>query len=178
MSKRFITLFLALVMALTFTLSATAEADKKWKEKRTPDGWTKVTNDGGVTLGYSKSSGLALIEADGYAFKDMNRNGELDAYEDWRLDAVTRAQDLASKLSGQEIGPLLTHGGWMSFGNEITGTDLDYVLASGRAGVTRSSTKAGNASMAVDWTNALPPRTAPLPGAPSPISRWLPSTIT
>ena len=50
---------------------------------------------------------------------------------------------------------MLTHGGWMSFGEEITGTDYDYVMAGGRAGVTRSSTKAGQATMAVSWTNAL-----------------------
>lgn len=26
-----------------------------------------------------------VIEADGYQFKDLNDNGELDPYEDWRL---------------------------------------------------------------------------------------------
>lgn len=155
MTKKILALTLALAMLCSLFVTGAGAEDKKWSEKRTPDGWTKVTNEGGVTLGYSKKSGLSLIEADGYAFKDMNRNGTLDAYEDWRLDTLTRALDLANQLSGAEIGPLLTHGGWMSFGNEITGTDLDYVMAGGRAGVTRSSTKAGNATMAVDWTNAL-----------------------
>ena len=153
--KKALAMLLALTMVLSMVSLAGAETSPKWKEKRTPDGWVKVTNEGGATLGYSKNSGVAIIEVDGYAFKDMNRNGSLDIYEDWRVDAETRAKDLASQLTGEQIGPMLTHGGWMSFGSEITGTDLDYVMAGGRAGVTRSSTKAGNASMAVEWTNAL-----------------------
>ena len=153
--KKALALLLALAMVPSMVSFAGAEDAAKWKEKRTPDGWVKVTNEGGATLGYSKSSGVTIIEVDGYAFKDMNRNGQLDVYEDWRADAETRAADLASQLSGEQIGPMLTHGGWMSFGSTIEGTDLDYVLAGGRAGVTRSSTKAGQASMAVEWTNAL-----------------------
>ena len=153
--KKALAMLLALTMVLSMASFAGAETASKWKEKRTPDGWIKVTNEGGATLGYSKDSGVSIIEVDGFAFKDMNRNGALDVYEDWRVDSETRAIDLASQLSGQEIGPMLTHGGWMSFGSEITGTDLDYVLAGGRAGVTRSSTKPGNTTMAVDWTNAL-----------------------
>lgn len=152
--KKVLAILLAVTMVFSMVSLASAEGSK-WTEKRTGDGWIKVTNEGGATLGYSKDSGVTIIEVDGYAFKDMNRNGELDVYEDWRVDAETRAADLASKLTGEEIGPMLTHGGWSSFGQTIEGTDLDYVLAGGRAGVTRSSTKAGNATMAVDWTNAL-----------------------
>ena len=152
--KKLLALALALVMVIAMAAPASADGDK-WYEEETDDGWIMVTNEGGKTLGYWPDSGIELIEDDGFAFKDMNRNGELDPYEDWRLDAKTRAIDLASQLSGEEIAPLLTHGGWMSFGSEITGTDLDYVLAGGRGGVTRSSTKAGSASMAVEWTNAL-----------------------
>ncbi len=152
--KKVLALALALTMLLALTVTAAADGDK-WSEELTEDGWMKVTNEGGTTLGYWPDSGVALIEDDGFAFKDMNRNGELDPYEDWRLDTLTRALDLASQLSGEEIAPLLTHGGWMSFGTEIDGTDLDYVLAGGRGGVTRSSTKSGSATMAVSWTNAL-----------------------
>ncbi len=63
----------------------------KWAESLTPDGWTMVTNKDGATLGYSKSSGLQLIQVDGYAFKDLNRNNLLDQFEDWRVDFKTRA---------------------------------------------------------------------------------------
>ena len=149
---------LALVLALTMILSltATASADgAKWSEKKTADGWIKVTNEGGKTLGYWPDSGVKLIEDDGFAFKDMNRNGELDPYEDWRLDNETRAHDLADKLSKEEMTPLFTHGGWTSFGDTIEGNDLTYVQEGARAGVTRSAISEGNTSMAVEWTNAL-----------------------
>ena len=35
----------------------------------------------------------SIIEVDGYQFIDLNGSGGLDAYEDWRLDAETRADD-------------------------------------------------------------------------------------
>lgn len=129
----------------------------KWAEERTPDGWTQVTNEGGKTLGYSTGSGVSLIQVDGYAFKDLDRDGMLDGYEDWRNDAETRAADLAAHMTGEQIGPMLTHGGWASFGNEIEegSTDYEYILAGGRAGVTRSTGSEGNTTMAVAWNNAL-----------------------
>lgn len=43
-----------------------------------------------------------IIEADGYQFIDLNGNGTLDAYEDWRLDADTRAADLVSQMTVRE----------------------------------------------------------------------------
>ena len=120
-----------------------------------PEGWIQVTNEGGKTLGYSKESGVTIIESDGFGFKDMNRNGALDPYEDWRLSNEERAADLAGKLEIEEMTPLFTHGGWRSFGDEITGDDLTYVEEGGRGGVTRSATKEGNVTSAVAWTNAL-----------------------
>ena len=70
----------------------------KWTESLTPDGWTMVTNEGGITLGYSKSSGLKLIQVDGYAFKDLNRNNLLDQFEDWRVDYETRAASIVKEI--------------------------------------------------------------------------------
>ena len=81
----------------------------KWSEEETEDGWMKVSNGDGKTLGYSSESGVKLIQQDGYAFKDLNQNGLLDKYEDWRLDAETRAEDLASVLTAEEIFPLMIH---------------------------------------------------------------------
>lgn len=129
--------------------------DVKWSESKTGDGWTEVTNDGGKTLGYSPSSGIKLIQVDGYAFKDLDGDGELDGYEDWRLDVETRATDLVSQMSEEEMTPLFTHGGWTSFGSTIEGDDLTYVENGGRGGVTRSAINEGNTSMAVSWVNAL-----------------------
>jgi beta-glucosidase len=52
---------------------------------------------------------VTIITKDGYAFKDMNRNGSLEPYEDWRLPAEERASDLASRLSVEEIAGLMLY---------------------------------------------------------------------
>lgn len=44
----------------------------------------------------------SIIEADGYRFIDLNGNGTLDVYEDWRQDAETRAADLVSQMTARE----------------------------------------------------------------------------
>ena len=43
------------------------------------------------TLGHRSAP---LLTVDGLTFKDLNRNGKLDPYEDWRLPAYVRAADL------------------------------------------------------------------------------------
>ena len=44
----------------------------------------------------------SIIEVDGYQFIDLNANGELDVYEDWRQDADTRADDLVGQMTVRE----------------------------------------------------------------------------
>ena len=44
----------------------------------------------------------SIIEADGYQFIDLNGNGALDPYEDWRLDADTRTEDLVGQMTVRE----------------------------------------------------------------------------
>lgn len=68
-----------------------------------------VTNKNGPTIGYSSRSGIKIIQVNGFAFKDLNKNGELDKYEDWRLSADARAKDLASKLSIDQIAGLMLY---------------------------------------------------------------------
>lgn len=49
-----------------------------------------------------------IIESGGLKFKDLNKNGKLDPYEDWRLSASQRSKDLLSKMSLEEkVGFLL-----------------------------------------------------------------------
>ncbi|WP_373548106.1 glycoside hydrolase family 3 protein [Haliscomenobacter sp.] len=50
-------------------------------------------------LGYRSAK---IIKKAGFEFKDLNKNGKLDAYEDWRLPVETRVQDLISKMSIEE----------------------------------------------------------------------------
>jgi beta-glucosidase len=50
-------------------------------------------------LGYRS---VNIIEKHGLKFKDLNKNGKLDKYEDWRLSADERSKDLLSKMSVEE----------------------------------------------------------------------------
>jgi len=68
-----------------------------------------VTNPNGPTLGYSPSSGVTILIVDGLHFKDLNKNGKLDPYEDWRLPVDIRAKDLAGKLSVEQIAGLMLY---------------------------------------------------------------------
>ncbi|MBN2029154.1 glycoside hydrolase family 3 C-terminal domain-containing protein [bacterium] len=83
-------------------------SDPKWTETGT--GTIRiVSNRGGETLGYSTTSGVQILTVDRYGFKDLNQNGELDKYEDWRLSVEERAQDLASKMSIEQIAGLMLY---------------------------------------------------------------------
>lgn len=44
-----------------------------------------------------------LIESEGFKFKDLNGNGVLDPYEDWRLPSKVRAKDLAYRMTIEEL---------------------------------------------------------------------------
>ncbi|HVG16612.1 MAG TPA: glycoside hydrolase family 3 N-terminal domain-containing protein [Chitinophagaceae bacterium] len=49
-----------------------------------------------------------IIKVEGFSFKDLNKNGKLDKYEDWRLSSETRSKDLLSKMSlEQKVGFML-----------------------------------------------------------------------
>ena len=68
-----------------------------------------VTNPNGPTLGYSASSGVTIITVNGLKFKDLNKNGKLDRYEDWRLGADVRAKDLAGRMTIEQIAGLMLY---------------------------------------------------------------------
>jgi beta-glucosidase len=73
------------------------------------DGYVLVSNTEGKNLGYNPGSGVKLLIVDRYAFKDLNQNGTLDAYEDWRLPLNERAQDLAQQMSLEDIAGLMLY---------------------------------------------------------------------
>ena len=75
------------------------------------EGYNLVVQQDGPTLGYSPDSGVRIITVDGLAFKDLNRSGKLEPYEDWRLPAAERARDLASRLTIEEIAGLMLYSG-------------------------------------------------------------------
>lgn len=59
----------------------------------------KNTEDDSVIqaeLGYRSAK---LLLQDGFQFKDLNKNDELDKYEDWRLSDEERSRDLVAKMT-------------------------------------------------------------------------------
>ena len=66
-------------------------------------------NPKGPLLKWSADSGVKLLEKDGLYFKDLAKDGNFYPYEDWRLSAQERAEDLASRLSIEQIAGLMLY---------------------------------------------------------------------
>jgi beta-glucosidase len=94
------------LLFLVFIMSARAQ--KKFTVREAGQ-YSIVTNEGGQTLGYSPRSGVTILTVDGFAFKDLNKNGKLDKYEDWRLSADERARDLAAQMTVEQIAGLMLY---------------------------------------------------------------------
>lgn len=94
--------------AIVLTLLLTSACSQKWTEE-SKGSFNVIQNEDGKPLGYSPSSGVTILTVKRQAFKDLNKNGELDPYEDWRLGADERAADLASKMSVEQIAGLMLY---------------------------------------------------------------------
>jgi beta-glucosidase len=77
-----------------------------------------------IGIGQTRSPGLAvaaaaqpklearvapILKLGGLTFKDLNRNGVLDPYEDWRLPVERRVDDLVSRMTMEEKAGLMFH---------------------------------------------------------------------
>ncbi len=90
-----------ITVGFAFFISVTMQAQQ--------GNFTIVKNNKGADLGYSPESGIKILTVNGKKFKDLNKNGKLDKYEDWRLSADERAKDLASKMSVEQIAGLMLY---------------------------------------------------------------------
>lgn len=98
----------AIPVIIFFLCSILTAQAQNWSEET--NGNVKiVTNKNGQTLGYSATSGVKILTVNGLAFKDLNKNNKLDAYEDWRLPADARAKNLASLMSVEQIAGLMLY---------------------------------------------------------------------
>jgi beta-glucosidase len=141
-------------MILTMTGTAALASGTSWTAELTRDGWMKVTQENGPTLGYMPDSGVSILEVDGLAFKDMNKNDQLDPYEDWRLDDDTRAANAAELLTNDEITALLLLGSDSSGSTSAEISDsLKAMLESGFRSLTAAPS--GTVSGVVAYANAL-----------------------
>jgi beta-glucosidase len=59
---------------------------------------------------YLGTRAVPLIHKDGLQFRDLNRDGVLEPYEDWRLSGAARAADLLSRMTLDEKAGAMMHG--------------------------------------------------------------------
>ncbi len=147
--RKKLSLLLALLLVLSCTATAFGQQDYSKPtstEFTDPTAFTKPYEVNQVIVEADETTGQVhleartkeIIEVDGLKFKDLNSNGQLDVYEDWRQDIDTRVDDLLGQMTiDEEIG-LLWHastGGtftsmypyteeWL-YSNEPTYTDQD-----------------------------------------------------
>ena len=130
---------LALLMALIMTVSClglTAFAEGS-AIKESASGFFYIEAEGSRPR-LSAASADKFFQADGEWFKDLNGNGQLDVYEDWRLSDAERAANLVSLMNLKEKAGMLGFGGIAGnngstvtdlVGNEATGTgDVSSII--------------------------------------------------
>ena len=96
-------------LVLLFAAPIIAGAQTKFTVKEITDDIKSIKVNEQITLGYSSTSGLNIIYKEGLPFKDLNKNGIVDVYEDWRANVNDRAKDLASKMTIEQIGGLMLY---------------------------------------------------------------------
>ena len=65
-----------------------------------------------------------VLRQDGLEFKDLNRNGVLDPYEDWRLSPEQRARDLVARMTLGEKAGAMMHGTARAVGGPMAGAGM------------------------------------------------------
>ena len=60
-----------------------------------------------------------ILTIDGRKFRDLNRNGTLDKYEDWRLSSEVRAADLVRQMTLEEKAGAAVHASAAAVGNPM-----------------------------------------------------------
>jgi beta-glucosidase len=70
----------------------------------------------------------SAISVDGKQFKDLNANGKLDTYEDWRLSVDERINDLVSQMTAEEkVGMMMINDNNAGCAGAVTATATDYI---------------------------------------------------
>jgi beta-glucosidase len=106
------------------------------------------------------SRGVPIVTVDGQRFRDLNRSGGLDPYEDWRLPAARRVADLMARMTLEEKAGTMMHGTIPSTSSSI-GQGARYDLAAAEQvilgkHVTSAITRlAGDVRVLAEQNNAL-----------------------
>ncbi len=87
-----------------------------------------------------------MIEADGYQFKDLNGNGQVDPYEDWRLTPEERAEDLLGRMTAEQKAAQMVHltlvskkDSWFNEANVGFALVYEYIFDSARDAAQRTN---------------------------------------
>lgn len=112
----------------------------------------EITQGKGATLGYSSKSGVQILTKGGYAFKDLNRNGKVDIYEDWRKPVQQRAEDLASQMTIEQIAGMMLYSAHQAVPTEnISEAQLKFLTEDNVRHVLVTSV--GSPEIAAKWSN-------------------------
>ena len=135
-----------------------SDVQAKWTSEETRDGWTRYTNpDGGPEIGVMDTA--RMIQVDGLAFRDMDGDGKLSLFEDWRQSADDRAADLASQLTAEECVQLMWHGGVQGTpdqpGVKTDPNDTSLIDKGSCAGVSRLTPNDESYASAISWINGI-----------------------
>lgn len=80
---------------------------------------------------------VKTLTVDGLQFKDLNKNGKLDVYEDWRKSPQLRAKDLVSQMTLEEKAGAMMHGTLRAGGQMgAIGAGANYDLEANRKAIT------------------------------------------
>ncbi len=138
----------ALVVALAASLAATAVLSRA----QTPPGSQPPIG----------SRTTPVLTVDGLRFRDLNRNGSVDPYEDWRLPVGQRVADLVARMTLEEKAGTMMHGTAPApMGGPGIGTGAAYDLAAAQAIVLSSNVTslitrlAGSPRVLAEQNNAL-----------------------
>ena len=135
-------------LLLLSVLAIVASCGPKW-ENVPADGYSLIVQKGGPTLGYTSAS---ILQDRRFAFKDLNRNGMLDPYEDWRLPAEERAKDLAGRLTIDEIAGLMLYSSHQAVPSpEITDAQWKFLVEDNLRAVL--VTRVESPEVAARWNN-------------------------
>jgi len=97
----------ALLLAMMMLLSCCFAEDEEEEVQAVVDVLYVEAAGEQVKLGYTADT--EILDVDGLKFKDMNKNGALDVYEDWRKPVEERVNDLLSQMSATDKAAQMLH---------------------------------------------------------------------
>ena len=97
---------IALLMAMMMLLSCAIAEDEEEVQTVVEVLYVEASGEQ-VKLGYTADT--EILDVDGLKFKDLNKNGALDVYEDWRKPVEERVNDLLAQMSATDKAAQMLH---------------------------------------------------------------------